>query len=128
VILYLILTTNQSDLPITSKSTNTIIHLIEFTQALPELPMTPLGWTRQSNIEGFLAGTYDVISFWRRGPDVEKMSDVPVFIEPATNQRILGWTRQSNYMRYLTGEDDVIACWPEKPNEPCITLYIKDYK
>ena len=90
--------------------------------------MTPLGWTRQSNIDGFLAGTYDVINVWRRGPEVEPMSDVPVFIEPATNQRIIGWTKQSNYDRYLTGEDSVIACWPEKPNEPCVTLYIKDYK
>jgi hypothetical protein len=88
--------------------------------------MLPLGWTRQSNIDGITAGTYDLINFWRRGPDIEQMSDVPVFTEPDENQRIIGWTKRTNYEAYLIGKDDVIVCWQEKPNEPSITLYIKE--
>ena len=88
--------------------------------------MTAQGWTRTSNINGLLRGTYDVINFWRRGPDVENMSDIPVYTSPASNQIIIGWAKESNYKRYIEGHDDVIACWPTKPSESSITLYIDE--
>ena len=81
---------------------------------------TPIGWTRTSNIEGFQAGTYDVISFWRRGPDKEVWSNIPIYTEPNNNQPF-GYT--TNYNEYMNGTHDVIACWPtNKANS--IPLYL----
>lgn len=39
----------------------------------------PIGWTRTSNLEGFLRGTYDVIALWPRGPEKEVWSNIPFY-------------------------------------------------
>lgn len=80
----------------------------------------PLGWTRTSNINGFNAGTYDVISFWRRGPDKETWSNVPIYAE-SIGEKPFGWA--SNLNEYLNEIDDVIACWPV-PKDNYIPLYL----
>lgn len=41
----------------------------------------PIGWTRQSNIDGYLKGTYDVIAVWHRGPEIEPWSNVGLYTE-----------------------------------------------
>lgn len=41
----------------------------------------PIGWTRQSNLDGFLKGTYDVIALWPRGPEKEVWSNVAFYTE-----------------------------------------------
>ena len=78
----------------------------------------PLGWTRTSNINGFKAGTYDVINFWRRGPDQEVWSNVAIYLE---GDEPFGWA--SNLNKYMSGEDDVIACWPA-PRGDSIPLFL----
>jgi hypothetical protein len=39
----------------------------------------PIGWTRTSNLTGYLAETYDVIALWRRGPEKEVWSNIPFY-------------------------------------------------
>jgi hypothetical protein len=41
----------------------------------------PIGWTRKSNVDGYLAGTYDVIALWHRGPEIEPWSNVALYTE-----------------------------------------------
>lgn len=83
-----------------------------------------VGWTRQSNLDGFINGTYDVINFWRRGPDVESMSDVPVFVSSSDNRKRIGWVYESNYNNYMSDNDNVIACWPTQPKEKSVELFV----
>lgn len=47
----------------------------------PRELFTPIGWTRKSNIDGYLEGTYDVIALWHRGPEIEPWSNVALYTE-----------------------------------------------
>lgn len=46
----------------------------------------PIGWTRKSNIDGYLAGTYDVIALWHRGPEQEVWSNIALYTEDQVNE------------------------------------------
>jgi hypothetical protein len=39
----------------------------------------PISWTRDTNVSGYVSGTYDVLSTWKRGPDVEPMSNTGIY-------------------------------------------------
>ena len=49
--------------------------------------LAPLGWTRQSNIDGFVAGTYDVIGCWQACGD-PNWDQVGVYTEQQVDQII----------------------------------------
>lgn len=43
--------------------------------------LKPIGWTRQSNVEGYMKGTYDVLAVWSYGPDQTPLSTVAMYTE-----------------------------------------------
>ena len=46
----------------------------------------PIGWTRQSNLDGYRKGTYDVLAVWPRGPEQEVWSNVGIYSEDQVEQ------------------------------------------
>jgi hypothetical protein len=48
----------------------------------------PIGWTRQSNLDGFKQGTYDVIALWPKGPEEEVWSNVAFYTEDQVKEII----------------------------------------
>jgi hypothetical protein len=43
--------------------------------------LRPIGWTRTSNREGYLKGTYDVLAVWHTGPEDQVWSNVGIYTE-----------------------------------------------
>jgi hypothetical protein len=43
--------------------------------------LRPIGWTRTSNREGYLKGTYDVLAVWQYGPEEQVWSNVGIYTE-----------------------------------------------
>ena len=43
--------------------------------------LRPIGWTRTSNREGYLKGTYDVLAVWQYGPEKQVWSNVGIYTE-----------------------------------------------
>ena len=43
--------------------------------------LRPIGWTRTSNREGYLKGTYDVLAVWPTGPEKQVWSNVGIYTE-----------------------------------------------
>ena len=43
--------------------------------------LRPIGWTRTSNREGYLKGTYDVLAVWPTGPEEQVWSNVGIYTE-----------------------------------------------
>lgn len=43
--------------------------------------LRPIGWTRTSNREGYLKGTYDVLAVWPKGPEEQVWSNVGIYTE-----------------------------------------------
>jgi hypothetical protein len=43
--------------------------------------LRPIGWTRTSNREGYLKGTYDVLAVWHYGPEEQVWSNVGIYTE-----------------------------------------------
>jgi hypothetical protein len=41
--------------------------------------MRPVGWTKDTNLTGYLSGTYDVLAVWRRGPEKEPLSNIGIY-------------------------------------------------
>jgi hypothetical protein len=41
----------------------------------------PIGWTKQSNLDGYIKGTYDVLAVWSIGPEKEVWSNVGLYTE-----------------------------------------------
>jgi hypothetical protein len=41
----------------------------------------PIGWTRDTNLSGYVAGTYDVLAVWPKGPDKEVWSNVGIYTQ-----------------------------------------------
>jgi hypothetical protein len=41
----------------------------------------PIGWTRQSNLDGYRKGTYVVLAVWPQGPAQEVWSNVGIYSE-----------------------------------------------
>lgn len=39
----------------------------------------PISWTRDTNVSGYVRGTYDVLSTWKRGPEIEPMSNTGLY-------------------------------------------------
>lgn len=39
----------------------------------------PIGWTRDTNLSGYLSGTYDVLAVWPNGPEKEVWSHVGMY-------------------------------------------------
>lgn len=43
--------------------------------------LRPIGWTRTSNREGYMKGTYDVLAVWPTGPEKQVWSNVGIYTE-----------------------------------------------
>ena len=43
--------------------------------------LRPIGWTRTSNREGYLKGTYDVLAVWPMDPEEQVWSNVGIYTE-----------------------------------------------
>ena len=41
--------------------------------------MRPVGWTKDTNLTGYLRGTYDVLAVWRSGPEKEPLSNIGIY-------------------------------------------------
>ena len=41
--------------------------------------MKPVGWTKDTNLTGYLRGTYDVLAVWRKGPEKEPLSNIGIY-------------------------------------------------
>jgi hypothetical protein len=39
----------------------------------------PVGWTKDTNLTGYLRGTYDVLAVWRKGPEKEPLSNIGIY-------------------------------------------------
>ena len=48
----------------------------------------PIGWTRQSNLDGYRKGTYDVLAVWPQGPEQEVWSNVGIYSEDQVQEII----------------------------------------
>jgi hypothetical protein len=47
----------------------------------------PIGWTRDTNLSGYLSGTYDVLAVWPNGPEKEVWSQVAIYTEEQLNMK-----------------------------------------
>jgi len=43
--------------------------------------LRPIGWTRTSNYDGYLKGTYDVLAVWPTGPEEQVWSNIGIYTE-----------------------------------------------
>ena len=41
--------------------------------------MRPVGWTKDTNLTGYLSGTYDVLAVWPKGPEKEPLSNIGIY-------------------------------------------------
>ena len=39
----------------------------------------PVGWTKDTNLIGYLRGIYDVLAVWPKGPEKEPLSNIGIY-------------------------------------------------
>jgi hypothetical protein len=39
----------------------------------------PVGWTKDTNLTGYLSGIYDVLAVWPKGPEKEPLSNIGIY-------------------------------------------------
>jgi hypothetical protein len=49
----------------------------------------PVGWTKDTNLTGYLSGTYDVLAVWPKGPEKEPLSNVGIYTQAQVEEILL---------------------------------------
>jgi len=57
----------------------------------------PVGWTKDTNLTGYLKGTYDVLAVWRKGPEKEPLSNIGIY----TTAQVEEILKNSGVSQYL---------------------------